>query len=176
MMMTCCVEGCNHKRDGRSIMCGKHRRRKRLYGDPLVTKNNPPGEGFDSLGYRATQINGKKKFDHVRIAESVLGRELPYGAVIHHADECKSNNKKSNLVICPSKAYHNLLHARIDAMKATGDPSKRKCRHCKQYDEVENLKHYLSGTSNQYWHKDCAKSVSKKRHYERKENAVFLGY
>ena len=153
-MNKCCVEGCDNKRDGRSKMCGKHRRRMRLYGDPLTTKNRPPRTGFTALGYKATQINGQKKFDHVRIAESVLGRELPNGAVVHHADGIRSNNVNSNLVICPSRAYHNLLHARIDAMKATGDPDKRKCRTCGKYDTVENMTVYVSKTGSiSYWHK-----------------------
>lgn len=173
--MNCSIEGCENVAQCKGL-CSTHRRRERLFGSPLITKNNPPGTGFEALGYRATQINGKKKFDHVRIAESVLGRELPDGAVVHHADGNRGNNAKSNLVICPSKSYHNLLHARIDAMKASGDPSKRKCRHCKNYDDIKNLTNYLSGTSTQYWHKDCAKAVSKKRYYERKENAVFLGH
>ena len=174
--MTCSVEGCNHRRDGKSLMCGKHRRRKRLYGSPHVTKNNPPGTGFDALGYRATQINGKKRFDHVRIAESVLGRELPDGAVVHHADGNRGNNAKSNLVICPSKAYHNLLHARIDAMNATGDPEKRKCRHCKEYDALSNLRVYKHGTSTAYWHVECAKKESRRKYYERKCNASASRY
>lgn len=173
-MITCSVEGCKNVAHCNGI-CTTHRRRERLYGSPYVTKNNPPGTGFDALGYRATQINGKKKFDHVRIAESALGRELPEGAVVHHADGIRNNNSNGNLVICPDKGYHNLLHARINAFKASGDPNKRKCRHCKSYDDIKNLVNYFSGSSNQYWHKDCASSFAKQRYYERKENAVFLG-
>jgi hypothetical protein len=152
--MNCSIEGCENVAHCKGL-CSTHRRRERLYGSPLITKNNPPGTGFEALGYRATQINGKKKFDHVRIAESVLGRELPDGAVVHHADGNRGNNAKSNLVICPSKSYHNLLHARISAMNATGDPNKRKCRLCHEYDELNNLSSCKVNTSTAYWHKSC---------------------
>ena len=122
-------------------MCGKHRRRQRLYGSPFITKNNPPGSGFEALGYRATQINGIKKFDHVRIAESVLGRELPLGAVVHHVDGSRNNNANNNLVICPDRAYHNLLHARMDAIEASGNPDFRKCTWCGEYADPSTHRH-----------------------------------
>lgn len=172
--MTCTVEGCGSGSDVRHGMCGKHRYRMRLYGSPFITKNNPPGVGFDALGYRATQVNGVKKFDHVRIAESALGRQLPTGSVVHHADGTRNNNLNANLVICPSKAYHNLLHARIDAMKASGDPSKRKCRHCGEYDSLKNLRYCKAGTTTTYWHNSCSNEYNKQRR-ERNNNAVLSG-
>ena len=167
MILTCEVAGCTMQNDIRKGMCGKHRRRVRLYGSPFVTKNSPPGDGFEALGYRATQINGVKKFDHVRIAEAALGRSLPAGAVVHHADGSRGNNANGNLVICPSRAYHNLLHARIDALAATGDPSKRKCRHCHEYDSLENLRSCACGTATAFWHNACSNEYNRKR-YERK--------
>lgn len=171
-MKCCTVDGCGSASDIRNGMCGKHRRRVRLYGSPLITKNRPPGEGYDALGYRGTQINGVKKFDHVRIAEAALGKPLPHGAVVHHADGSRDNNINSNLVICPDRAYHNLLHARMDAQKACGDPDKRKCRHCKQYDSVELLRVYQHGTTTSYWHTACANEQAKRKYHERKSNAA----
>lgn len=135
-MKTCSIAGCQNIQHA-SGLCSTHRCRERLYGSPLVTKNRPPGAGFVALGYKATQVDGVKKFDHVRIAKPVLGKPLPPGAVVHHADGRKDNNSNSNLVICPDRAYYNLLHARIDAMAATGDPNKMKCRHYKTYDDVK---------------------------------------
>ena len=141
MILTCNVDGCDNKRDGRGGMCGKHRYRVRLYGSPFVTKNNPPGTGFNALGYRATQIDGVKKFEHVRIAESALGKELPAGAVVHHVDGSRDNNSNDNLVVCPDRAYHNLLHARMDAVNASGNPDFRKCRWCGVYADMSEHRH-----------------------------------
>lgn len=142
MTSLCRVHGCTSRRDGKSSMCGKHRRRLRLYGDVHKTKNNPPGVGFVAFGYRATQINGKKKFDHVRIVESVLGRALSEGAVVHHANGNRSDNRKENLIVCPNRAYHNLLHARMRARDATGDPNSKRCRHCGTYADQESMRTY----------------------------------
>lgn len=164
MIITCSVDLCDSKRDGRSRMCGKHRRRLRLYGDVELTKNRKPGQGFYAHGYKAYQINGVKKFEHVIIAEDVLGKTLPKGAVVHHINGNRSDNRNENLVICPDRAYHNLLHARIDADNATGDPGSRKCRYCKRHDKKENLT-LINGFSFAAYHKDCANNYHKnKRH------------
>lgn len=166
----CIVEGCNSNGDGRGKVCGKHQRRKKLYGDYNITKNRTPGGGFiDCNGYVGHQINGKKKFEHVRIAESVLGRPLPINAVVHHANCDKTDNRKENLVICPDRAYHNLLHARIDALNETGDPSKRKCRFCHCYDSLDNMSSCKSGKTTAYWHTGCHNKYQNKR---RMKNAV----
>lgn len=141
---TCCVSDCNNKRDGRSVMCSKHRRRKRLYGHHSITKNNKPGEGFIHLGYRGFQINGKKIFEHVMVAENVLGKKLPKNSVVHHVNGNKLDNRNENLVICQDRAYHNLIHARENALNACGDPNKRKCIVCNKYDYVNNM--MVSGT------------------------------
>lgn len=61
--MNCSIQGCANVAHCKGL-CSTHRRRERIYGSPLITKNNPPGTGFEALGYRATQINGKKKFGY----------------------------------------------------------------------------------------------------------------
>lgn len=73
------------------------------------------------------------------VVERILGFPLPPGAVVHHWDEDRNNNLPHNLVVCPSEAYHNLLHMRMEAAKASGDPNKLRCYVCKQYDDKERL-------------------------------------
>lgn len=69
---------------------------------------------------------------HVVLATKALGRPLPSGAEVHHLDENPRNNDPSNLVICPSKAYHKLLHARARIVRAGGNPNTdRFCGKCK---------------------------------------------
>ena len=64
---------------------------------------------------------GKKnlRYEHIVIAETVLGRPLKYyGAghplneVVHHIDGDKQNNCKNNLMIC-THGYHVSLHMRM---------------------------------------------------------------
>ncbi len=152
--MICSVESCNKPKQKRQ-WCDVHYRRFMKYGDPLITKKRANGEGFNALGYIGYQINGVKKFEHVLVAEKALGKELPPGAVVHHVNEIKSDNRPENLVICPDRAYHNLIHARMRAMDACGDPNKRFCKYCKQYDDLNNLKKYVNGTSGIYFHPQC---------------------
>lgn len=137
--------------------CGMHYARWKTHGDPCVTKKAANGNGYMALGYVGHQIDGVRKFDHVRIAEKALGRELPVGAVVHHANGDRLDNRNENLVICPDRKYHNFLHMRIDAMEACGNPNWRKCRHCQKYDDPSALRIYTTKTgSTQAWHTACA--------------------
>lgn len=69
---------------------------------------------------------------HVAVAEKALGKKLPKKAIVHHVDGNPLNNKPTNLVVCPSQAYHLLLHARQRIMDAGGDPNTQKvCKSCR---------------------------------------------
>lgn len=78
--------------------------------------------------------------EHILIAESVLGKPLPDSAVVHHIDNDGLNNQKDNLVICQDSNYHKLLHKRKRAYDECENASWLKCKFCKKYDAVENLK------------------------------------
>lgn len=110
--------------------------------------------------YKETRSKGMK-LEHVIIAEHVLGKPLPKGAVVHHADGDKANNKRSNLVICPSGEYHQLLHMRIRAKAERGNPNYRKCCVCKKYDEPKNL--YFNKSNRSFKHSECWKGYCKGR-------------
>jgi hypothetical protein len=78
---------------------------------------------------------------------------LPGSAVIHHADGDPRNNAIGNLVVCPGEGYHKLLHLRMAAMAATGDPKKRKCAYCMEWDDVDNMRPFMAS---RHYHKRCA--------------------
>lgn len=95
-----------------------------------------------SLGYRSVSQGGVEKLEHVCVAERALGKPLPEGAIVHHVDGDRSRNIGGNLVVCPNRAYHNLIHMRERALDACGHASWRKCVHCGQYDDPINLVFY----------------------------------
>jgi hypothetical protein len=95
-------------------------------------------------------------YEHTLVAEKALGRYLPDGVEIHHFNERKADNRGSNLVICPSHKYHLLLHVRMDALMASGNPDWRKCPYCKQYDDTSNMSLHKSKVSDGYfYHLKC---------------------
>lgn len=78
-------------------------------------------------------------FEHILVAERALGKFLPPGAEVHHWNEVKNDNRGENLAICEDQAYHKLLHVRMRAWKACGNPNYRKCVVCKQYDDPSQI-------------------------------------
>lgn len=65
-------------------------------------------------GYMRGTVNGERVYEHIFIAEKALGRKLKNGEEVHHMNEIKSDNHTPfNLVICPSREYHMLLHKRM---------------------------------------------------------------
>lgn len=74
---------------------------------------------INNSGYRV--IKGER-LEHRVVAEEVLGKSLPPKAVIHHVNEIKTDNRKSNLVICQNEAYHKLLHTRQRVVDLGGHP------------------------------------------------------
>ncbi len=69
----------------------------------------------------ARQENGRRIQVHRLRAEKALGKPLPPGAVVHHADG--SIRADAPLVICPDEGYHRLLHIRMRIKARGGDPN-----------------------------------------------------
>lgn len=92
--------------------------------------------------------------EHLIIVERVLKRPLPAGAEVHHVNEIKSDNRNTNLVICENHEYHALLHVRARALRGCGNPNYRKCKFCKEWDDLCNLK--TSGIQRAvFFHGEC---------------------
>lgn len=68
---------------------------------------------------------------HVVRAEHALGRKLPVGAVVHHADGTKRDD--APLVICENEQYHRFLHKLLRIKQAGGHPHRdRICGMCRR--------------------------------------------
>lgn len=81
--------------------------------------------------YRHAMSRGEELPIHRIRAEKALGKPLPKGAEVHHADGSRDPN--APLVICQDRAYHFLLHVRMAVKKAGGNPNTdRICWRCKQ--------------------------------------------
>jgi hypothetical protein len=91
-----------------------HYQRWNLYGRLHTVTNKGSGWTVDTLGY-VRIWTGKWEYEHRLVAEKVLGKPLPPGAVVHHIDGDNMNNHPSNLVICPDQGYHRLIHTRMKA-------------------------------------------------------------
>lgn len=108
--------------------------------------------------------NGKSALEHVVVAERAIGKELPSGAEVHHVDGNGLNNDPSNLVICPSKDYHKLLHVRQRALEASGNPESRKCHFCKKWDVPSQMRLIvLNGSPERYEHGECQRRYQRDR-------------
>lgn len=114
---------------------------KRKAGEGSITGNGYVMYTFGSWGsYKGKKYNGVRKMGHVLVAEKALGRELKGTEEVHHWNENKQDNRPSNLVICPDRAYHLLLHQRTRAFDACGHADWLKCRECKTYDDPKNMR------------------------------------
>lgn len=90
------------------------------------------GRKFVSDGRRVTT-------NAVAVAEKILGRRIPKGALVHHMNDDPSNDTPDNLAIFPSNTYHRLIHRRMAAQAACGNPDWMKCLYCKQWDDPKNM-------------------------------------
>ncbi len=99
--------------------------------------------------------------EHLVIIERAYGGSLPADAQAHHVNGNKADNRNCNLVLCENPAYHGLLHQRTRALRACGNPTWRRCYHCKQYDAPERL--YEIGERGSTRHRSCHAKVERDR-------------
>lgn len=115
----CSVEDCSNRMLAKG-MCNMHYARFFRHGH-CDTVNAPYGTGtIHKQGYVRIHTKDGYRFEHVLVAEKALGKKLPEKAVVHHLDKNPLNNSNANLVVCPSQAYHFLLHRRAKEIKLYG--------------------------------------------------------
>jgi len=134
-----------------------------------IMKKRPDGTGAVTKAGYISISNGTGKFiyEHVRVAEAAIGRQLPLGAQVHHVDGNPANNTKTNLVICPDQKYHALLHRRTRAYDACGNANYLICTYCGKYDDPEKL---IFNGQRAWSHSDCRSRHRRSIYQERKAN------
>jgi len=165
-MRLCSVEGCN-KPFHAKLLCKSHHGIMRKRGTPTPPpRRKQNGSGcLTSDGYVKFQRDNKRIYEHVEVAQRALGRQLPRGAVVHHWNENKSDNRPENLLICPNSSYHKLIHQRTDAYEACGHAGWLKCKYCGQYESRGGL--YIWPNTNVGAHRTCINEY--KRHQRQQE-------
>lgn len=163
----CSVKGCGQKTHGRG-WCNLHYKRWKTHGDPLVRLIRDAGQGTPHIsGYWVHTRNGATRLRHVLIAETALGHALPKGAEVHHINYDRGNDSNNNLVICPGKSYHRLLHRRTDALNACGDANWLKCWLCQKHGPPNEMK--PAGKS--FVHPVCNRDYHNAGYHRRKAEA-----
>lgn len=77
------------------------------------------GLSIDPQGYRLVYSPGRTRkvhpysYEHVLIAEEMIGRRLTKGEHVHHIDGDKLNNAPENLLVV-SDQKHKLLHGQLE--------------------------------------------------------------
>jgi hypothetical protein len=108
-------------------------------------------------------INGYV-YEHILIAERALGKPLPPGVVVHHANGVSNDNSRGNHVICQDEKYHRFIEKRLRAFLACGNKSWRKCSFCGKYDDPQNM--YVR--KHNAWHRQCVNEYNRRGCNERR--------
>lgn len=96
-------------------------KRNPMYGTTMRGAENGRWKGgryLSSQGYVVINTGPfSKRYEHVLIAEEVLGRSLKKNEIVHHINGNRVDNRHENLLIC-TVTYHNQLHARMSKLFA----------------------------------------------------------
>lgn len=169
-MNACPVDECGGQLYGFTGYCNKHYRRVRRHGDPRVMKRAPNGAGsLHADGYiRINRTHGGPRPLHLLIVERVLGHALKRGQEVHHVNGKRDDNRHSNLVVCPDRAYHQLLHLRQRALEEGGNANYRRCCYCRKWCDTNELACH-GGTV--YLHATCRRAAYARKVEQRRTRA-----
>lgn len=156
-----------------NLIKGQYKRFIKGHNSKLDHPHNWKGGSIDSQGYKkvycADHVKANKQngsiHSHILIVEKILGKLLPEKAIVHHVNGIKTDNRPENLVICQDRAYHNLLHKRMRALKTCGHVSWIKCKYCGTYDDPKGM--YI-GANNNGRHRECHAEYELARYYRNK--------
>lgn len=101
--------------------------------------------------------------EHILVCEMALGDFLPPGAVPHHINEIKDDNRPDNLLLCESRAFHNLLHKRMRALKECGHADWLRCKICHAWSSPDDLYVMVQKGETVSYHRACIQDYKRKK-------------
>lgn len=107
-------------------------------------------------------------YEHILVAERVLGKPLPPGAVVHHINEDRQDNRPENLLIC-DRAYHSHIHGRMRALEACGHADWALCVFCHLHGDPMAMVCY--GKARRRVHQECLSCLLARPRAEEKSKA-----
>lgn len=82
-------------------------------GYEILVQRALGNKSISTDGYVVVNLGrGKRKYEHILVAEKAIGRKLKRGEVVHHINFVRHDNRNENLLVC-TIAYHLQLHARM---------------------------------------------------------------
>ena len=79
-------------------------------------------------------------YEHILLAEEMLGRNLKSKEVVHHEDRCRKNNKKENLYVFSTNSdharYHKTGQRTLCDDGAWTSPKIKRMSNCKQCEKI----------------------------------------
>lgn len=110
---------------------------------------------------------GRHAREHVVIVERVIGHRLPAGAIVHHVNMTRDDNRNANLAVLQSHADHRELHRKLTVLRAGGNPwADRLCCMChrtKPASEFYAANYKRDGTTHSSRCLDCARTEARER-------------
>lgn len=129
-------------------------------------ENNPNWRGGRSLasnGYVLIRVGTDHHladvrgyaYEHRLVAEQKLGRRLLSGEIVHHVNECKTDNRPENLQVVHGNAEHFFHHRTNDSLRMPGEDNPTVPCECgcgsmiERYDQAGRPRRFISGHNNQ---------------------------
>lgn len=114
----CSMKGCETLTSSIHGLCTPHYKQqwylKSVGRSELIKRTSKERWIHSKSGYVMMRNSfGSLSYEHIILAEKALGKQLPYGAVVHHMSAPDDNHGPFKLVVCPDQAYHMLLHKRM---------------------------------------------------------------
>ncbi|QIW89910.1 HNH endonuclease [Bacillus phage Izhevsk] len=114
-------------------------------------------------------------YEHIVVAEQILGRELRDEEEVHHEDENKHNNSPDNLFVFATKADHTRYHHNGIMIKVEDyyiSPSEVKVSTCEVCEKSFN--YYEKSQTGKYCSLDCSSKGRRKSERPNKDDLLNL--
>jgi hypothetical protein len=83
------------------------------------------------------------------------------GAVVHHVNGIRGDNRTCNLVLCDNYAYHALLRRRTQALDECGHANWLRCGYCGRLDDPSRM--YVRPGGRSAFHPECSRQYQQKK-------------